>query len=628
MPKKPVRGGNARSKNNRTNNNRKGGRGPQNRGPAPASFSRKGPDIKEITYSDGITLGELAKKCGRNASDLIKVLFMQGKMVTINTTLDDDMVELVCLEYEIEPTKVKAREEDSLEDEEGIDDSSMLEERPPIVTIMGHVDHGKTTLLDAIRSTKVAAGEAGGITQAIGAYQVSINDRKITFLDTPGHEAFTAMRARGAGVTDIAVIVVAADDGVMPQTKEAIDHAKAADVPMIVAVNKMDKPDANPDRVKNEMAELGIMPEEWGGDTIFVSTSAKKGEGINDLLETIITVADVKELKANPDRLAVGTVIEAKLDKGRGPVATLLVQNGTLEQGQPVVVGTCFGKVRKMTDEDGIELKKAGPASPVEIIGLNDVPEAGDLFKAFDDEKEARALADRRKRRKIDQQRRKTSAVSLEDLSREIAEGEIKEIPVIVKADVQGSAEAVRSSLEKLDVEGVKVNVIHSTAGAINDGDIMLADASKAMIIGFNVRPSADIRKKAEEAGVQIRLHNIIYKATEEMENAMKGMLDPVYTEVVIGSAEVRETYKVSKIGTIGGCMVTDGKLAAHCGIRLIRDGIVIYTGKLGSLKRFKDDAKEVSSGYECGITIENYNDIKVGDTIEAYQEQEVPAEA
>ncbi|MBO5554656.1 MAG: translation initiation factor IF-2, partial [Solobacterium sp.] len=340
-----------------------------------------------------------------------------------------------------------------------------------------------------------------------------------------------------------------------------------------------------------------------------------------------VTVADVKELKANPNRIAVGTVIEAKLDKGRGPVATLLVQNGTLRQGQPVVVGTCFGKVRKMTDEDGVELKTAGPASPVEIIGLNDVPEAGDLFRAFDDEKEARALADRRKRRKIDQQRRKTSAVSLEDLSREIAEGEIKEIPVIIKADVQGSAEAVKSSLEKLDVEGVKVNVIHSTAGAINDGDIMLADASKAMIIGFNVRPTADIRKKAEDAGVEIRLHNIIYKATEEMENAMKGMLDPVYTEVVIGQAEIRETYKVSKIGTIGGCMVTDGKLAAHCGIRLIRDGIVIYTGKLGSLKRFKDDAKEVSSGYECGITIDNYNDLKIGDTIEAYQEQEVPAE-
>ena len=372
MAKKPARGGNNRGRNNRNNNNRRG----RNNGPARGNgvpFSRKAPDIHAITYSEGITLGELAKKCGRNASDLIKVLFMQGKMVTINTTLDDDMVETVCLEYEIEPTKVKVREEDSLEDD--IEESEAdLQERPPIVTIMGHVDHGKTTLLDAIRSTKVAAGEAGGITQAIGAYQVSINGRKITFLDTPGHEAFTAMRARGAGVTDIAVIVVAADDGVMPQTREAIDHAKAADVPIIVAVNKMDKPDANPDRVKNEMSELGIMPEEWGGDTIFVSTSAKKGEGIEDLLETILTVADVKELKANPDRIAVGTVIEAKLDKGRGPVATLLVQNGTLHQGEPVVVGTCFGKVRKMTDEDGHELKLSGPASPVEIIGLNDVP--------------------------------------------------------------------------------------------------------------------------------------------------------------------------------------------------------------------------------------------------------------
>jgi len=624
MPRKNSRPGGQNRSRKGNNNGRRGG---NSRGPF-TPYQKKAPDIHAITYSEGITLGELAKKCGRNASDLIKVLFMQGKMVTINTTLDDDMVETVCLEYEIEPTKVKAREEDSLEDDEIEEDENQLRERPPIVTIMGHVDHGKTTLLDAIRSTKVAAGEAGGITQAIGAYQVSINGRKITFLDTPGHEAFTAMRARGASVTDIAVIVVAADDGVMPQTKEAIDHAKAANVPMIVAVNKMDKPDANPDRVKNEMSELGIMPEEWGGDTIFVSTSAKKGDGISDLLETIVTVADVKELKANPSRIASGTVIEAKLDKGRGPVATLLVQNGTLKQGQPVVVGTCFGKVRKMTDEDGIELKSAGPASPVEIIGLNDVPEAGDLFKAFDDEKEARAMAERRKRRKIEQQRRKTSAVSLEDLSREIAEGEIKEIPVIIKADVQGSAEAVRSSLEKLEVEGVKVNVIHSTAGAINDTDIMLADASKAMIIGFNVRPSADIRKKAEDAGVEIRLHNIIYKATEEMENAMKGMLDPVYTEVVIGQAEVRETYKVSKIGTIGGCMVTDGKLAAHCGIRLIRDGIVIYTGKLGSLKRFKDDAREVNAGYECGITIENYNDIKIGDVIEAYQEQEVRTEA
>ena len=580
-------------------------------------------EVHEITYADGITVGELAEKCGKQASDIIKSLFMEGKMVTINSPLDDETVELVCIGYDIEATKVKEREEDSLEVDFDSTDS-LLQERPPIVTIMGHVDHGKTTLLDKIRSSKVAAGEAGGITQAIGAYQVTINDRKITFLDTPGHEAFTAMRARGASVTDIAIIVVAADDGVMPQTLEAIDHAKAADVPIIVAVNKMDKPDANPDRVMQEMADHDLMPEEWGGDTIFVRTSAKKGDGIDDLLETILTVADVKELKANPSQIASGTVIEAKLDKGRGPVATLLVQNGTLHHGDPVVVGTCFGKIRKMTDENGRELKKAGPSRPVEIIGLNDVPSAGDLFRSYEDEKEARAVADRRKRRKIEADRRKTSAMSLEDLASQIDAGEIKEIPVIIKADVQGSAEAVKSSLEKLDVKGVTVNVIHSTAGAISESDIMLADASKAMIIGFNVRPDANIRKKAEEAGVQIRLHNIIYKATEEMELAMKGMLEPVYEEVVIGQAEVRETYKVSKIGTIGGCMVTDGKLTAHCGVRLIREGIVVYTGKLGSLKRFKDDAKEVVSGYECGITIENYNDIKVGDTLEAFEDQVV----
>ncbi len=613
-------------------NSRPGNKKP-NRGRKPNNNNRqnftpraKAPEIHEIVYTDGITVGQLAKKCGRQASDIIKVLFMEGKMVTINSALDDDLVETVCIAFDIEPTKVEEREEDSLEDEEP-DRPEDLMERPPVVTIMGHVDHGKTTLLDSIRKTKVASGEAGGITQAIGAYQITVNGRKVSFLDTPGHEAFTAMRARGAKVTDIAVIVVAADDGVMPQTKEAIDHAKAAKVPMIIAVNKMDKPEANPDRVKSELADLGIMPEEWGGDTIFVETSAKQGTGLQDLLETILTVADVAELKANPNRLATGTVIEAKLDKGRGPVATLLVQNGTLRQGQPVVVGTCFGKIRKMTDEDGNELEKAGPSAPVEIIGLNDVPEAGDVFRAYDNEKEARAVADRRMRRKIEQQRRKTSAMSLEDLSREIEAGEIQEIPVIVKADVQGSAEAVRSSLEKLDVKGVKVNVIHSTAGAISESDIMLADASKAMIIGFNVRPDANIRRKAEEAGVEIRLHNIIYKATEEMENAMKGMLAPVYAEVVIGQAEVREIYKVSKIGTIGGCMVTDGKLVSHCGVRLIRDSIVIYTGKLASLKRFKDDAREVVSGYECGVTIENYNDIKVGDLIEAYQEQEVKQE-
>ncbi len=622
MPQKKKTNNNKRKPNN-NNKKRSGGR--------PNGFSqnnqRRTPavDIHEITYTDGITVGELADKVGRQASDIIKSLFMEGKMVTINSPLDDETVELVCIGYDIEATKVKEREEDTLE-VDVIEDESQLEERPPIVTIMGHVDHGKTTLLDKIRSSKVAAGEAGGITQAIGAYQVEIDGRKISFLDTPGHEAFTAMRARGASVTDIAVIVVAADDGVMPQTLEAIDHAKAADCPIIVAVNKMDKMDANPDRVMQEMAEHEVMPEEWGGDTIFVRTSARSGDGIDDLLETILTVADVKELRANPHQIASGTVIEAKLDKGRGPVATLLVQNGTLHHGDPVVVGTCFGKIRKMTDENGRELKSAGPSAPVEIIGLNDVPAAGDLFRSYEDEKEARAVADRRKRRKIEADRRKSSAMSLEDLADQIDSGEIKEIPVIVKADVQGSAEAVKSSLEKLDVKGVKVNVIHSTAGAISESDIMLADASHAMIIGFNVRPDANIRKKAEDAGVSIRLHTIIYKATEEMENAMKGMLEPVYEEVVVGQAEVRQTYKVSKIGTIAGCMVTDGKLTNSCGIRLIREGVVVYTGKIGSLKRFKDDAKEVVNGYECGITIQNYNDIKVGDTIEAFEDQVVEA--
>ena len=588
--------------------------------------SKQPVEITEITFSDGITVGELADKLNRQSSELIKALFMEGKMVTINSALEDEMVELVCMNYNIEAVKVKEREADSLEDEEQ-DSAEDLQERPPVVTIMGHVDHGKTTLLDTIRRSKVAAGEAGGITQAIGAYQVTVNGRKVTFLDTPGHEAFTAMRARGASVTDLGVIVVAADDGVMPQTREAIDHAKAAGVPIIVAVNKMDKPDANPDHVKSEMAELGIMPEEWGGDTIFVNTSAKKGDGIDELLETILIVSDVKELKANPNRTATGTVVEAKLDKGRGPVATLLVQNGTLKHGDPVVVGTCFGKVRRMTDENGNELKTAGPSRPVEIIGLNDVPEAGDIFRSYENEKEARAVADRRKRRKIDADRRKTSAMSLEDLSSQIESGDLKEIPIIIKADVQGSAEAVKSSMEKLDVSGVRVNVIHATAGAITESDIMLASASNAMIIGFSVRPDANIRKKAEEAGVQIRLHDIIYKATEEMELAMKGMLEPVYKEVVIGQAEVRETYKASKIGTIAGCMVTDGKLVSRCNIRLIRDGIVIYTGKLASLKRFKDDAKEVLSGFDCGLTIENYNDVKIGDTIEAYEDREVPLE-
>ena len=607
----------------KNNNNRK----PYQNNKRDFSRNRKGSDIHEITYTDGITVGELAEKIGRQSSDIIKTLFMEGKMVTINSALEDEMVELVCIGYDIEPTKIQEREEDSLEVEQD-HDSETITEGPPVVTIMGHVDHGKTTLLDTIRRTKVAAGEAGGITQAIGAYQVEVDGRKVTFLDTPGHEAFTAMRARGASVTDIAVIVVAADDGVMPQTREAVDHAKAAGVPIIVAVNKMDRPDANPDRVMQEMTELGIMPEEWGGDTIFVHTSAKKGDGIDELLETILIVSDVRELKADPAAVASGTVVEAKLDKGRGPVATLLIQNGTLHQGDPVVVGTSFGRVRRMTDENGRELKTAGPSSPVEIIGLNEVPAAGDLFRNYENEKEARSIADRRRRRKIEADRRKTSAMNLDDLSAKIEAGEIKEIPIIIKADVQGSAEAVRSSMEKLDVQGVKVNVIHSTAGAISESDIMLASASKAMIIGFNVRPDANIRKKAEEAGVEIRLHNIIYKATEEMELAMKGMLEPVYEEVVIGQAEIRETYKASRVGTIGGCMVTDGKLTNSCSIRLIRDGIVVYTGRLGSLKRFKDDAREVLAGYECGVTIENYNDIKVGDYIEAFEEQQVPVDA
>lgn len=580
--------------------------------------------VTSITYEEGITVGELAQKMNRNASDIIKLLFMLGKMVTINSSMDDETIELVCMEYGVEVKKEIPVDQDSLEDEVEENPENLVQ-RPAIATIMGHVDHGKTTLLDTIRKTRVVEGEFGGITQHIGAYQVSVQGKKITFLDTPGHEAFTAMRARGAKVTDICIIVVAADDGVMPQTKEAVDHAKAADVPIIVAVNKMDKPAANPDRVMNEMADLGLLPEEWGGDTIFVKCSAKQGDGVQDILETIQVVAEMRELKANPKRNATGTVIEAKLDKGRGPVVTLLVQNGTLHTGDCIVVGACFGKVRKMTDDRGREIKEARPSTPVEIIGLNDVPVAGDMFKVFDNEKQARAIAERRSQTKIEQERKSSSAMSLDDLARQIEAGEVQEIPVIVKADVQGSAEAVKSSLEKLDVQGVKVNVIRSTAGTISESDVMLASASKAVIYGFNVRPDANVRKKAEEEGVEIRLHNIIYKAMEEMELAMKGLLAPVYEEVVIGQAEVRQTFKVSKIGTIAGCMVTDGKLVKDCKVRLIRQGIVVYDGQLGSLKRFQNDAKEVTNGYECGLTIMNFNDIKEGDLIEAYADQEVP---
>ena len=579
--------------------------------------------VKSATYTDGITVGELAAKLNRNASDIIKLLFLLGNMVTINSVLDDETIELIAMEYGIEITKEEIIDELSLKDDE-IDDPSVLEERPPIVTIMGHVDHGKTTLLDAIRKTNVVAGEFGGITQHIGAYQVEVQGKKVTFLDTPGHEAFTAMRARGASITDVVIIVVAADDGVMPQTKEAIDHAKAAGVPIIVAINKIDKPGANIDKIMYAMSDHDLMPEEWGGSTIFAQISAKMGTGISDLLETILVVSEVQELKANPERMAVGTVIEAKLDKGRGPVTTLLVQNGTLKTGDAVVVGACFGRVRKMVDDKGREIKTAGPSKPVEIIGLNDVPVAGDNFKAFANEKQARIVAEKRMQEKVEQERKSSSAMSLDDLAQQISEGNLQEVNLIIKADVQGSAEAVKSSMEKISVDGVRVKVIRAQAGAISEGDIMLASASNAVIYGFNVRPDANIRKKAEEEHVSIRLHNIIYKALEEMELVMKGMLAPVFEEKITGQAVVRTTFKVSKVGTIAGCMVQDGSIKRDCGVRLIRDGVVIYEGKLGSLKRFQDDAKEVSQGYECGITIERFNDIKEGDIIEGFVSEEV----
>lgn len=585
-------------------------------------------EVKEITYSSVLSVGDLAEKLHRNASELIKVLFLMGNMVTINSTLDDETIELLCLEFNVECKKEIIIEESDLEEElkEVEEDETKLVSRPPVVTIMGHVDHGKTTLLDTIRKSRVTDGEFGGITQHIGAYQVNVKGKKITFLDTPGHEAFTAMRARGAQITDIVVIVVAADDGVMPQTKEAIDHAKAAGAPVIVAVNKIDKPDVNFDRIMGEMSDLGLMPEEWGGDTMFCKISAKFGTGVSDLLESIQILSEVENFKANSNRLATGTVIEAKLDKGRGPVVSLLVQKGTLKAGDNIVVGSCYGRVRKMVDDHGREIKTAGPSSPVEIIGLNDVPVAGDVFKVFASEKKTRQIAETRNQVRIDNERNSSSALTLDDLAKQIAEGNIQEINVIVKADVQGSAEAVKASLEKLDVESIRVNVLRSQAGAITESDIVLASASNAIVIGFNVRPSALVRKKAEEEKVEIRLHNIIYKALEEMESAMKGMLAPVYHEVIIGQASVRQTIKVSKVGTIAGCMVTEGSIKKDCGVRLIRDGIVVYTGKMGSLKRFQNDAKEVQSGYECGITIENYNDIKEGDIIEAYEDQQVEA--
>jgi translation initiation factor IF-2 len=576
--------------------------------------------VTSIVYEEGITVHQLADKVNKQSSDIIKLLFLLGKVVTINTNLDEETIQLVCMEYNIEAVKEVVVDEDSLEEE--VLEGEELTERAPVVTIMGHVDHGKTTLLDTIRKTKVVEGEFGGITQHIGAYQVIVSGRKVTFLDTPGHEAFTSMRARGAKVTDISIIVVAADDGVMPQTKEAVDHAKAAGCPIIVAINKVDKPGANFERIYNQLADLGLTPEEWGGETIFVKCSAKTGEGISTLLETILLVADVNELKANTKRLASGTVIEAKLDKGRGPVTTVLVQNGTLRTGDILVAGASFGKVRRMSDDKGREIKEALPSTPVEIIGLSDVPVAGDIFKVFDSEKKARDVADHRSQVKIESERRSSSAVSLEELSKRVEDGLIQEIQVIVKADVQGSAEAVRQALERMEVGNVKINVIRSTVGGITESDVMLASASHAIIIGFNVRPNADIRKKAEEEGIEIRLHNIIYKVIEELESAMKGMLAPVYKEEVLGQATVRQTFKVSKVGTIAGCMVTDGKITRNAKVRIIRDGKVVYTSAISSLKRFQNDAKEVAAGYECGITIESFNDLKEDDLIEAYDDK------
>ena len=576
-------------------------------------------------YTGDVTVGELAKQLELNSSDIIKFLFMTKKaMVTINQTLSDDLIAEVCINYGFDFQKEEIVNKENFEDLKIVDDEKDLVERPPVVVVMGHVDHGKTTLIDTIRDSHVADGEAGLITQQIGAYQKEIQGKKITFLDTPGHEAFTAMRARGAAVTDIALIVVAADDGVMPQTVEAINHAKAAGVTIIVVINKIDKPTSNVDRVKDELAQYDLIPEEWGGDTIFKEVSAKKKIGIDELLETILVVAELKELKANPHRYALGSVIEASLDRNEGPKATLLVQNGTLKIGDSVVIGNYYCKVRRMVNEYRQNILSALPSTPVVVTGIEDVPTAGDSFMAFADEKTAREIADARKLKARNKSLNKSSAASLADLFNQIHEGEIKNINVVLRADLQGSVEAVKASLEKIQVEGVKVNVIHAAAGAITESDIVLAAASNALVYGFNVRPDAKVRQKAEEEHVEIHLHSIIYALIEEIENAMKGLMKPVEEEVVIGQAEVRSIFKASKVGTIAGCYVTEGCIKRDSMIRLIRDGVVIYTGKISSLKRFKDDASVVKKDFECGLTIENYNDEKEFDIIEAYEMQVV----
>ncbi len=579
---------------------------------------------EKITFSGSLTVGALAEELGKEPSELIKKLMLLGVMATINQELDKDTIELIASEYGVETEEVIVLEETELEKYEEADKEEDLQIRPPVVTIMSHVDHGKTTLLDSIRKTKVVEGEAGGITQHIGAYQIEENGKKITFLDTPGHAAFTTMRARGAEVTDITILVVAADDGVMPQTVEAINHAKAAEVPIIVAVNKVDKESANPDRVMQELTEYGLVPEAWGGETIFVPLSALTGKGIDELVEMILLVSEVEELKANPNRQAKGTVIEAELDKGRGSVATLLVQTGTLNVGDPIVVGNTFGRVRAMVNDLGRRVKTAGPSTPVEITGLNDVPQAGDQFLVFKDEKTARSVGEARASKQLEEQRSDKAKLSLDDLFEQIKQGDVKDINLIVKADVQGSAEALTAALQKIEVEGVKVKIIHTGVGAITESDIILASASNAIVIGFNVRPDGNAKSTAEAENVDIRLHRIIYKVIEEIEAAMKGMLDPEYEEKVIGQVEVRQTFKVSKIGTIAGGYVTDGHITRDSGLRLIRDGVVIFEGEVDVLKRFKDDVKEVSQGYECGITIKKYNDIREGDILEAYVMQEI----
>ena len=618
-------------KNSNWNNNKKNKKGNnknnRNQTPKPVTERKFHELPTEFEYTDGMTVAEIAKRIKREPAEIVKKLFMMGVMATQNQSLDGETIELLMVDYGIEAKQKVEVDNADIERffvEDGYLNEDELVERPPVVTIMGHVDHGKTTLLDTLRNSRVATGEAGGITQHIGAYQIVENGKKITFLDTPGHAAFTSMRARGASVTDITILVVAADDGVMPQTIEAINHSKAANVPIIVAINKIDKPGANPERVIGELAEHGVMSTAWGGDSEFVEISAKFNQNIEELLETVLLVAEIQELKADPTVRAIGTVIEARLDKGKGAVATLLVQQGTLNVQDPIVVGNTFGRVRAMTNDLGRRVKVAGPSTPVSITGLNEAPMAGDHFAVYEDEKSARAAGEERAKRALMKQRQATQRVSLENLFDTLKAGELKSVNVIIKADVQGSVEALSASLQKIDVEGVKVTIVHSAVGAINESDVTLAEASNAFIVGFNVRPTPQARQQAEADDVEIRLHSIIYKVIEEMEEAMKGMLDPEFEEKVIGEAVIRETFKVSKVGTIGGFMVINGKVTRDSKVRVIRDGVVIYDGELASLKHYKDDVKEVTNGREGGLMIDGYNDIKMDDVIEAYVMEEI----